>query len=91
MLDFLVDKMNILSVIWESDGIALFGTATSSQGQVLYRLAVEILPGGGGWDWSVWRADAAATAIGHGTSASSAIAKASAEEAARAWDAANRP
>jgi hypothetical protein len=83
--------MYISRILWETDGIAWFGTATSSQGQVLYRLAVEILPGGVGWDWSVWRTDAAATAIGHGTAVSNAVAIASAEEAARAWDAANHP
>ena len=83
--------MSIHRIIWESDGIALFGRAMSSQGKVLYRLAVEILPGRGGFDWSVWRTDDAATAIGHGIAVSSRVAVANAEEAARAWEAANHP
>ena len=83
--------MSIYRIDWDSDGIALFGRAMSSQGQVLYRLAVELLPGGGGFDWSVWTTEDATTAIGHGIAVSGMVAVANAEEAARAWDAANDP
>jgi hypothetical protein len=82
--------MTIESIVWETDADTLFGTATSSDGHRPYRLIVEKLPSGMGWDWSVWRAGDPSTAIGHGTGFTSANAQASAEEAARVWDAANR-
>ena len=69
--------MNIHIIVWESDGAMLFGTALSTQDQVLYRLVVERLPSDSGWDWSVWRSDDAATAI-HGTAMSNVVAKADA-------------
>jgi hypothetical protein len=84
-------NMSIIDIVWQTDGAMLFGVGRSSQGQVLYRLVVERLPGGVGWDWSVWRTDDLAAAISHGTAPSSGDAMADAEAAARAWDAANDP
>jgi hypothetical protein len=83
--------MTIHIIVWESDGAALFGTGLSAQGQVVYRLVVERLPSGSGWDWSVWRSGDATKSISDGTALSDANAKADAEKAARAWDTANHP
>jgi hypothetical protein len=79
------------SVIWTTDASGFFGTALSRDGRTLYRLVVEMLPSGNGWDWSVWRAGDVTAAVGQGVGFSRAGAQASAEEAARAWDAANQP
>jgi hypothetical protein len=83
--------MEAYQVIWTFDGSAVFGAATSTQGNVVYRLIVEELPSGGAWDWSVWRTDKVSSPVGHGTALSHVSARASAEEAARAWDAVNDP
>jgi hypothetical protein len=83
--------MRPFNINWNSDGAMFFGTAASGRGQVVFRLVVERLPGESGWDWSVWQTDRPGTIIGRGTAPSSAIARANAEEAARAWDPASRP
>ena len=83
--------MSIDRFVWNCDGTTLFGTASSAEGQALYRMVVERLADGSGWDWSVWRADDLTTAPRHGTAPTGSDGRVKAEEAARAWDAANPP
>jgi hypothetical protein len=50
-----------MTVIWESDGNAFYGSVTGPAGEDQWRLVVERL--GDQWDWSVWCSGNEAVAV----------------------------
>ena len=68
---------------WRRAGDDLLTAIIIGPGGVLYRSVVELLPDGAGWDWTVWRRDAAPENSQYGKASDRAAAIAAVEDQLR--------
>jgi hypothetical protein len=68
-----------MSVLWERDGDAFYGTTRTLDGGTLFHLIAEQV--NHHWDWSVWRPDQPPEMARHGVADTAQEAMQAAEEA----------
>jgi hypothetical protein len=79
-----------MRVCWYNAGDGLLTAVAMESDGTLYRLVVERLPNGAGWDWSVWRPGEPPGSSQYGDTPDKAAAIAAAERQACNWTAAAR-
>jgi hypothetical protein len=77
--------------LWRKVDESLYAAVIGGRGGLRYHLIVERLPGGDGWDWTVWRPGDPPEAARHGVAPSTVRAMRAAEAAVRSWDNSTSP